>query len=72
MDKNKIRHDLCVAYAQARMVDALAKNSFPEQNDLKYETGIYAAHKMVEWYSQCMDELIQIKDREITAPDTSI
>ncbi len=72
MDKNKIRHDLGVAYAQARMIDALAKNSFPEQNKQEYETGIDAAHKMLEWYSQCIDELIQIKDREITDPDTFI
>ena len=42
MDKNKIRHDLGVAYAQARMIDALAKNFFPNKNrNMKQELTLH-------------------------------
>lgn len=69
MDRNKIRHDLCVAYAQALMVNALAKGTFPEEGLSETETGNRAAYMMVDWYNQCMDTMIKMKDREILDPD---
>lgn len=69
MDKNEIRRDLCVAYAQARMVDALAKGTFPEECLDEAETGNRAAHMMAGWYSHCMETMLQIKDKEILDSD---
>lgn len=62
-DGNKIRHNLALAYANNKLQIALQRGEHPQGLDLNDPA--QAACVLASWYSDCLEQLINLEDSKI-------
>lgn len=67
-DGNKVRHNLALAYANNKLQIALQRGEHPQNLDL--DDPAQAAHALSNWYSDCLEELINTDDNELFSPSS--
>lgn len=65
-DGNKIRHNLALAYANNKLQIALQRGEHPQGLDLNDPA--QAACVLASWYSDCLEQLINLEDSKIYSP----
>ena len=65
-DGNRIRHNLALAYANNKLQIALQRGERPQGLDLNDPA--QAACMLASWYSDCLEELINLEDGKIYSP----
>ena len=65
-DGNKVRHNLALAYANNKLQIALQRGEHPQNLDL--DDPAQAACALASWYSDCLEELINLEDGKIYSP----
>ena len=67
-DGNKIRHNLALAYANNKLQIALQRGERPQGLDLNDPA--QAACVLASWYSDCLEQLINLEDSKIYSPSS--
>ena len=67
-DGNKIRHNLALAYANIKLQIALQRGERPQGLDLNDPA--QAACVLASWYSDCLEQLINLEDSKIYSPSS--